>query len=135
MSAVLIFADITPQIHLVLVSRRKLTNSGVNENDPTSLSHRLEKLRSRVAKLSIESCDVSDWTAVQQLARKYEKINGIVHAAGLPGGGFVIKQTWEKVSRVLAPKINGTWNLLQMAKNSVFQKICLTELTMKPLRH
>ncbi len=57
------------------------------------------------------SADVSDHAQMKDvLARSYERygvIHGVIHAAGLPGGGFIQRQTSETVASVLAPKVDG----------------------------
>jgi amino acid adenylation domain-containing protein len=56
--------------------------------------------------------DVSDFEQMQQvIAAAWERfgpINGVIHAAGLPGGGVIQRQTWETLEPVLASKIKGT---------------------------
>ncbi len=38
-------------------------------------------------------------------------LRGIVHAAGVLDDGILLQQDWERFTRVMAPKVKGTWNL------------------------
>jgi acyl transferase domain-containing protein len=64
------------------------------------------------AEILIGVADVSDEQAmtfvIEEARRCWGKIDGAIHAAGLPGGGIIELQTREAVDSVLAPKIRGT---------------------------
>jgi acyl transferase domain-containing protein/NADPH:quinone reductase-like Zn-dependent oxidoreductase/SAM-dependent methyltransferase/NADP-dependent 3-hydroxy acid dehydrogenase YdfG len=52
------------------------------------------------------------------LARAFEEIEGalppvrgIIHSAGTLADGVLMKQDWERFKRVMAPKVDGAWNL------------------------
>ncbi len=38
-------------------------------------------------------------------------LGGIVHAAGVLDDGVLLQQSWERFQKVMAPKVNGLWNL------------------------
>ncbi|HEX3528166.1 MAG TPA: SDR family NAD(P)-dependent oxidoreductase [Thermoanaerobaculia bacterium] len=46
--------------------------------------------------------------AVERAHARFGKIHGVIHAAGLPGGGVIQLKTREAASEVLAPKVAGT---------------------------
>lgn len=48
---------------------------------------------------------------INQIRKKYGRINGIIHGAGVAGDGFIISKEEEIFSAVMAPKIQGTWLL------------------------
>ena len=56
--------------------------------------------------------DVSDrqqMSDVLDLARtRFGPVHGVIHAAGIPGGGVLLRQTPETVERVFAAKVRGT---------------------------
>jgi polyketide synthase PksJ len=58
------------------------------------------------------SADTADYRQMQTLIvdieKRWGKINGIIHAAGVPGGGVVQLKTAETAEKVLAPKVQGT---------------------------
>lgn len=86
-------------------------------NDITHPLHaeilRLNKLRELVSGLKMIQCDVSDHkqvsNVIQSLQQDWGKINGVVHAAGLPDYfGIILNRTRENINEVLTPKVQGT---------------------------
>ncbi|WP_051966789.1 type I polyketide synthase [Kitasatospora mediocidica] len=83
------------------------------------VSRRIERLR-RIERHGGEvlavSSDVSDAVAVRQLIARTEerfgRLDGVVHAAGLPGGALVQALDPDAFLRVLAPKVLGGQHLL-----------------------
>ena len=51
-------------------------------------------------------------SAVEQVAREYGPISGLVHGAGVLADGLALKKTWEDVDYVFGPKVEGLANLL-----------------------
>ena len=56
-------------------------------------------------------------TAIAEIEERWGKINGVIHAAGLPGGGMVQLKTPEIAGKVLAPKVQGTLVLNKILKD------------------
>jgi acyl transferase domain-containing protein len=58
------------------------------------------------------TADVSDYEQMQRVFSAVEEqwgtVNGVIHAAGVPGGGMIQLKTPEVARRVMAPKIKGT---------------------------
>ena len=58
------------------------------------------------------TADVSDHEQMQRVFTAVEEqwgtVNGVIHAAGVPGGGMIQLKTPEQARRVMAPKIKGT---------------------------
>ncbi|GJM68514.1 hypothetical protein HMSSN036_07300 [Paenibacillus macerans] len=76
---------------------------------------RMQTLRQYTKSVQYIQCDISDEASVQALAeeigRKYGKLNGIVHSAGV-GGGTVLEHLDEaRVMNIVSPKIIGTFLL------------------------
>ena len=44
-------------------------------------------------------------------------LRGIIHAAGVLDDGILLQQTWERFTRVMAAKVQGTWNLHQLTQD------------------
>jgi len=83
------------------------------ENDSTSLKIRsLEKLEALGAEVMTLTADVSSreemQRAVEAIQARFGKINGVVHAAGIPGGGLVQLKTSDASEKVLSSKVAGT---------------------------
>ncbi|MFY2561183.1 amino acid adenylation domain-containing protein [Corallococcus terminator] len=49
--------------------------------------------------------------AIEEVNRLLPPLRGVVHAAGIVRDGPLRTQTWESFAQVLAPKVQGAWNL------------------------
>ncbi|MEU4244973.1 type I polyketide synthase [Actinoplanes sp. NPDC026619] len=52
--------------------------------------------------------------AVEAVRRRFGPLNGIIHAAGTPGGGLLQHRSRAEIDSVLAPKVGGAMNLLAL---------------------
>ena len=75
----------------------------------------VERLRAAGARVTIAQADVSRAEAVEALLREIGRtlppLRGIVHAAGVLDDGVLLRQDWDRFQKVLAPKVDGAWNL------------------------
>jgi len=64
--------------------------------------------------------DVADRAALvstlERIEREQAPLGGIFHLAGVLDDGLIDSQNWERWARVLAPKVNGAWNLHQLTR-------------------
>ncbi|BCL17956.1 type I polyketide synthase [Micromonospora sagamiensis] len=93
--------------HLVLVGRREPTGDAVTE---------LDGLRESGAEVTVASADVARPDDVARLVAAVpadRPLRGVVHAAGVLADGVLLQQPWADFVRVLAPKVDGGWNLHQ----------------------
>jgi myxalamid-type polyketide synthase MxaE and MxaD len=92
--------------HLALVSRRDL------DEDSRQKISRIEKTGANVRVLK---ADVTNETQVKEVLAEIDKtmppLRGVVNAAGVLDDGMVHTQTWEQFSRVLKPKVRGSFLL------------------------
>jgi NADPH:quinone reductase-like Zn-dependent oxidoreductase/acyl carrier protein len=76
---------------------------------------RLEELRAVGARVEIRCADVSDAPAIEAVVGEIEHemppLAGVVHAAGMLDDGILFQQTRERLRAVMAPKVQGAWNL------------------------
>lgn len=67
------------------------------------------------------SCDVSDAVQLENILNtvrtQYGKINGLIHAAGVAGDGYIINKTLDSFKKVLLPKVYGTYLLDKLTEN------------------
>lgn len=67
------------------------------------------------AQVTVIKADISDANRVAEILDDIEAalppLRGIIHAAGLLDDGILANLTWERFSRVMAPKVNGAWAL------------------------
>lgn len=102
------------RMHIILVGRKLITDiQKTGSNDLTDeQSNIIEKMLNSDCTLDYISADVCKDEDVQRLAEyvslKYGKINGIFHAAGIPGNGILLEKNKDEFLSVLMPKIQGT---------------------------
>jgi acyl transferase domain-containing protein len=91
---------------LVLTGR-----SGANE----AAEARLARLRAGGASIDVVRADVSRREDVDRLiagiAVTPYPLKGIFHSAGVLDDGVALQQDWNRLRKVLAPKLKGAWNL------------------------
>ncbi len=73
---------------------------------------KLQALEALGSELMICQADVADETAMQEVVRlahqRFGEIHGVIHAAGVAGGGMIQQRAPEMIANVLAPKTKGT---------------------------
>jgi NAD(P)-dependent dehydrogenase (short-subunit alcohol dehydrogenase family)/acyl carrier protein len=73
---------------------------------------KLRELENLGAQLLVTSANVADEEQMQaviaQARQRFGKINGVIHAAGIPDGAIIQQRTRETIDAVLAPKVKGT---------------------------
>jgi len=91
---------------------------------------RVRALEQGGAEVMVVAADVSDAArmreVLEQARRRFGGFNGIVHAAGVPGGGMIQLKTAPMAERVFAPKVQGTLVLESLlAQDRLdFQMLC-----------
>ncbi|TLQ44539.1 type I polyketide synthase [Streptomyces marianii] len=72
----------------------------------------IRELESLGAQVLVGTADVTDETAMAEVVRaareRFGPVNGVIHAAGLPGGALMEIHTPEAAAPVLSPKTGGT---------------------------
>ncbi|NEP12052.1 MAG: alpha/beta fold hydrolase, partial [Symploca sp. SIO2C1] len=98
--------------HLVLISR-----SQPSEQAQQTIQ-RLEQLEVQVKVLSADISIESDVINIlEQIQTSLPPLRGIIHAAGVLDDGVLQQMNWERFTKVMAPKVSGTWNLHQLTNN------------------
>nr|WP_267888502.1 type I polyketide synthase [Nocardia yamanashiensis] len=73
-----------------------------------------DELRAAGARVRVLACDVTDRIAVRDMVSELSAAGplvGVVHAAGVLDDGVVGELTADRLRDVLAPKVDGAWNL------------------------
>ncbi len=95
--------------HLVLISRRGLTAHARSV---------VQALEAQGAQVRVAQADISITAEVarviEEIAAPWLPLRGIIHAAGVLDDGLLRLQTWQRFTKVMAPKILGAWNLHQL---------------------
>ena len=73
---------------------------------------KIKALEQAGAEVLILTADVTDYQGMQRVIERAEAsfgpIDGVIHAAGIPGGGMVQLKKTDTAKQVLAPKVKGT---------------------------
>ncbi len=96
---------------LLLASRRGSQADGAQEL--------LERLSGLGAEVEIVACDIADRAQAQALLEGIDRdhpLSAVVHAAGVLDDGVIESLTAERVMGVLAPKVDGAWNLHELTR-------------------
>ncbi|MCB0105804.1 MAG: SDR family NAD(P)-dependent oxidoreductase, partial [Caldilineaceae bacterium] len=101
--------------HLLLVGR-SAPSAGTE--------HQLTDLREQGVTITVRQVDVTEQAAVQQLLADIDSrhpLRGLIHSVGVLDDGLLLQQNWTRFAQVLAPKLQGSWNLYQAlhATNSI----------------
>jgi amino acid adenylation domain-containing protein len=102
--------------HLAGTARAKLALIGRSVDiaaDPASPQGRaVRDLEALGAEVLLVRADVADQAAVRtalaQMRERFGRIDGVIHAAGVPGGGLIQLKTREQAEQVMAAKVRGT---------------------------
>jgi phthiocerol/phenolphthiocerol synthesis type-I polyketide synthase B len=118
-----LFVRKQPDINLILLNRTEIPpesewdsiiQQSENEKECTKLNN-FKYLISQGAKLSFYQCDVSEKqnmdSIMKRIREKFGKINGVVHAAGVPGKSIIQLRSLEDFDFVIRPKVFGTYLL------------------------
>jgi amino acid adenylation domain-containing protein len=96
-----------------------------DRSEEDSISEKIRKvqeLEALGAEVLVVNADVANLqqmeTAIAKAYHRFGQINGVIHAAGVPGGDVIHLKTQEMAESVLAPKVQGTVVLESIFKNS-----------------
>jgi NAD(P)-dependent dehydrogenase (short-subunit alcohol dehydrogenase family)/acyl carrier protein len=92
--------------HLVLLGRR----------EPTAEARQaIAAMEAQGASVRVFQADVSRQEDIAHVLAEIERsmppLRGVVHVAGVLDDGVLLQQDWERFQRVMAPKVEGAWNL------------------------
>ncbi|ACL75340.1 type I polyketide synthase [Ruminiclostridium cellulolyticum] len=94
----------------------------------------LKTLEAAGAEVVVARADSADKVQMQELIasirQRFGGINGVIHTAGVPGGGIIQMRSADKMEAVLAPKVKGTLVLEEVLKgeNLDFLVLCSSTL-------
>jgi len=124
------FLGRTLQARLVLIGRQAFPDRSAwshlleTRESADALCQRIRAIReleSAGAQVSVFSADVSCSgdleRVISHVRSRFGRLHGVIHAAGVAGGGTIFLKTRETAARVMAPKVAGTWLLHQACKN------------------
>jgi iturin family lipopeptide synthetase A len=95
----------------------------------------IRDIESSGAKVMCYAANISSYEDVKrvidEIKNTYGKINGIVHCAGVPGEGYIIRKDKKTFDSVISPKVEGTWILDDLTKDQDmdFMVLCSSMMT------
>ena len=129
----------TWQAKLILVGRKALPHADEwsqwlathSKLDHTSLKiQQVQALEQMGAEVLVVSADVANLEQMQAAISKAEQrfggVHGVIHAAGIAGGGVIQLKTPEVAASVIAPKVKGTLVLEQIFQDVPLDFFVLT---------
>jgi acyl transferase domain-containing protein/acyl carrier protein len=98
--------------------------------DPTSARIRaVKELQEAGAEVLVLAADVADHDQMREAAakarRKFGRIHGVIHAAGVAGGGIIQFKAADTVEAVFAPKLRGTLVLESVFRDAGLELLVL----------
>jgi len=115
-------------VKLVLLGRTPLDTNDATEATREKLRRveELKKLGSEVLTLAVDVADREAMRAgLSEAKARFGEIQGVVHAAGVAGGGVILRQTPEALGKTLAPKVQGTVVLSELLANEPLEFVVL----------
>lgn len=92
--------------HLVLIERRETTSVA---------QEAVSQLEQTGAQVLVVKADISNQEDVVRVLEEVKSsmppLRGIIHAAGVLDSAVLLQQDWECFTRVMTPKVEGSWNL------------------------
>ena len=99
---------------MVQKGAQHLVLSGRSEPSPLTMSM-IEQMRQEGTEVFIAQADVTDREQLKNVIDKIEStmpvLRGVVHAAGVLDDGSILNLNRERMKKVMAPKVDGAWNL------------------------
>ena len=99
-----------------------LSESNTSGHRASEIAQTLADLHSLGIEATYHTCDVTDPEAVRaimgEVVRRYGKIDGIIHGAGVLRDGFLSQMTPDDFSMVANVKFLGAWNLFSAAEKA-----------------
>ncbi|NEO76850.1 type I polyketide synthase [Moorena sp. SIO4G3] len=98
--------------HIVLTGRRS----------PNETAQKIiEELEAAGASVSVLLGDISTQESVikilEGISASLPPLKGVIHAAGVLDDGVLQKMSWDRFTKVMAPKVSGTWYLHQLTQD------------------
>ena len=85
------------------------------------MRERIQAWEAQGAAVETAQVDVGDFQALSavlgRVAESPYPLRGVIHAAGVLSDARLEQLSWAEFARVLAPKVDGAWNLHQLTKD------------------
>jgi len=111
--------------HLILLGRR-----GASSQTQAAITD-MEQLGANILVTQADVSNHRNMVAVfEEISASMPPLRGIVHTAGVLEDGILLQQDWERFTKVMNPKIQGTWNLHTLTQNLPLEFfVCFSSVT------
>ena len=92
--------------YLVLASRR-----GAEREEAQDAVRQLEQAGANVLVVRADVAHQTDVSRLIEESQAFAPLRGVIHAAGVLADGVLVRQSWDRFLEVMAPKVQGSWNL------------------------
>ena len=94
----------------------------IGRSEPSQeAKQQLQELEKRGTKIAVLQADISKLeqleTALNSLPPDFPVLGGVIHAAGVLDDGMLLNLNWERMAKVMNPKVLGAWNLHTLTQN------------------
>jgi acyl transferase domain-containing protein/acyl carrier protein/predicted O-methyltransferase YrrM len=97
--------------HIVLIGR----NTATDEARAV-----IDELTARGVTICAERADVAEFDQLAAVLKTIERngppLRGVIHSAGTVDDALMQQQTWERMARVMAAKVRGSWHLYRLTR-------------------
>jgi aryl carrier-like protein len=114
--------------HLLLVGRSA---------SRTEAQAQLQALAELGVQVTVAQADVTDRTQLRAVLEQVDArcpLAGVLHSVGVLDDGALLQQRWERFVPVLAPKLQGAWNLHRADRRAAAGVLCALLLDSRALR-
>lgn len=109
----------SPEINVILLSR-SYSDADIDEENSDRKIQKFIEIRDKYPNFHAVKADITKPEDVKHafdfICSKYGGVNGMIHAAGIAGEGFIINKEWSRFHEVLAPKMLGSAILQQYSE-------------------
>lgn len=109
------FLSSQANVHLQLIGRSPATSQHGNTANKAKV---IEEIRASGSTLDYYQANVAELkemeAVISDIKTRYGCIDGVIHSAGVAGGGLIINKNKGKFDEVIRPKIQGTWIINQL---------------------
>ncbi|NJL22128.1 MAG: SDR family NAD(P)-dependent oxidoreductase [Leptolyngbyaceae cyanobacterium SM1_3_5] len=89
----------------------------VSRNAPTAAAQSSIDTLRESANVIVKQADVSDRSQLATVLSEIKFLRGVIHAAGVLDDGLLMQLDGNRFNRVLAPKVQGAWNLHELTQD------------------
>ncbi|MCU4825110.1 SDR family NAD(P)-dependent oxidoreductase [Bacillus cereus] len=108
-------------VNLILIGRSGLSATASEKSKIAYKIKTINEIQESGSRVECYKANVANEHEIKEVFReirkKFNKIDGVIHGAGVSGEGFIFRKEKEVFDNVIKPKIHGTWIMNQLTKD------------------